>query len=632
MQASHHPPSPNCSNINIKHIPLYLWGIFHCSLSLCFLFQDSQTKPKGQGQHRTIPKSEEPPLQPERLALQVKETSVCIIESFSQSIYELELTPVMADKAKGVAKYQFGKPCPGSKEYVVMLVGATGAGKTTLINGVANYILGVEWEDNFRFKLITEEGSGNQAESQTTCITAYTIHKQEGSRFHHTLTIVDTPGFGDTKGLEFDKRLVAQIKHFFSIKGKKGIDHIHGIGFVAQASLARLTPPQRYVFDSILSIYGKDIGSNILLMTTFADGKTQPVLAAVKAARIGFHRSFKFNNSAIFTDEVSDEEGPSFEQMFWKMGMASFDRFFTELVKMPVKSLVLTKEVLEERENLESIMKSLPQQIQGILGKINSLRAEERAIEQHEADIKANRNFTFTVKEPRMEQVNIAGTGRYVTNCMKCNFTCHDDCVFADDEDKQRCIAMQGTDNCTVCPGKCFWRNHKNNDFYYEVHEVPVRKTYDDIKQRYEKALNGKTSKENIVNMIRKDVVSMYREVSVMIRRAQRILQRLDEIALHPNPLSEVAYIDLLIQSEMVQGKEGYLGRIRVLKDVRSQAVLLADVKDDKIFEDEVLQQAKTLVEREASEKFADEADHEGGKTGFVATLASMWNSLLSHN
>ena len=66
----------------------------------------------------------------------------------------------------------------------------------------------------------------------------------EPTPFPHTLTIVNTPGL---EGREHDKHLAAQIEHFFSIPGGNGIAHIHGIGFVAQASLARLTPTQRYV-------------------------------------------------------------------------------------------------------------------------------------------------------------------------------------------------------------------------------------------------------------------------------------------------------------------------------------------------------------------------------------------------
>lgn len=55
-----------------------------------------------------------------------------------------------------------------------MIVGATGAGKSTLINGITNFVYGVEWKDNFRFVIIPE--GERQENSQTKEITAYTLH------------------------------------------------------------------------------------------------------------------------------------------------------------------------------------------------------------------------------------------------------------------------------------------------------------------------------------------------------------------------------------------------------------------------------------------------------------------------
>ena len=42
-------------------------------------------------------------------------------------------------------------------EKTIMLVGATGSGKSTLVDGIANYIMGVSFEDPFRFKMVTLE-------------------------------------------------------------------------------------------------------------------------------------------------------------------------------------------------------------------------------------------------------------------------------------------------------------------------------------------------------------------------------------------------------------------------------------------------------------------------------------------
>jgi nicotinamide riboside kinase len=40
------------------------------------------------------------------------------------------------------------------REKTIMVIGATGSGKTTLVDGMINYITDVSWEDEFRFSLI----------------------------------------------------------------------------------------------------------------------------------------------------------------------------------------------------------------------------------------------------------------------------------------------------------------------------------------------------------------------------------------------------------------------------------------------------------------------------------------------
>lgn len=52
------------------------------------------------------------------------------------------------------------------KEKTILLMGATGSGKSTLVDGFVNYITGVNFEDPFRFTAVTleneEMGTDNQ--------------------------------------------------------------------------------------------------------------------------------------------------------------------------------------------------------------------------------------------------------------------------------------------------------------------------------------------------------------------------------------------------------------------------------------------------------------------------------------
>ena len=315
------------------------------------------------------------------LAMEMKAYSKCICKSKdgSPSIYMLPMVVTSKKEQEMISRCSIGEENPTAQEKVLMVMGATGAGKSTLINGLANYIMGVDWKDDFRFKVVVDayEAGKSQVRSQTRWITAYTFHQQQGSPLPYTLTIVDTPGFGDTDGLERDIAITTQVKAFFSVRGPNGIDHLDGIGFVTQSSLARLTPTQQYVYDSILSIFGKDIAKNIFLMVTFADGQKPPVVAAAEAAGIPCSDCiYKFNNSALFAPNDPGDDEENFDKMFWKMGYVSFKKFFTDFYRAVSVSLQLTREVLSEREHLQVILNGLKPQINKGLGQLDEMQQE----------------------------------------------------------------------------------------------------------------------------------------------------------------------------------------------------------------------------------------------------------------
>jgi energy-coupling factor transporter ATP-binding protein EcfA2 len=492
-----------------------------------------------------------------------------------------------ADGRKGGAGQQKGR----IQHRTILVMGATGSGKTTLINGMINYIFNVEWEDTFRFQLIQEQTAGrSQVDSQTSRITAYDIHHAEGFRVPYSLTIVDTPGYGDTKGLVRDQEITEMVRKFF--EDKDGIQELDVIGFVAQASLPRLTPTQIYIFDSVLSIFGNDVKENINFLLTFADSQVPPVLSAIAEAGLPYPTDpdtgeplhHKFNNSGFFcSSRESGNTVDKFNRFFWRMGMENFKRFFSVLATMKTKSLSLTKQVLEERKRLEATVDGLQPLIKIGLSKMEEMRKTKQMITNSQAQIEANENVEFEVEVTVPKKVEIPA-GQFLTNCNKCYVTCHYPCMIPNDDGKIDCAAMdhsmaRETRSCRVCPEKCIWNMHANQPYKWEYVKQKQATSSDAIKQKYETELKRKLTAEELIKVLQNDLDQNDRKVLERVKTVSSCIQRLDEIALRPNPFSTPQYIDLIIDSEQQEKRLGFKERIESLKKLRQMAVITSKVK-----------------------------------------------------
>ncbi len=458
------------------------------------------------------------------------------------------------------------------KEKVLLMVGATGAGKRTLINAMFNYIMGVEWKDEFRFKIVTEEDN-SQANSVTRGITAYTIHPMEGSAIPYVFTVIDTPGFGDTEGLSRDIFITDQIKEFFSIKPPNGIDHLDGIGFVTQSSLPQLTPTQKYIFDSIFSIFGKDVKNSFFMMISFSNGKNPPVLEAIEQAQISYDSFFKFNNSALFASNANDDGS---DEMSWNMGNKFFNNFFAKFSATNSVSLQLTNQVLQEREQLETLGKDLCLQIEKVRGIFVEIGKMKRTLEQLEVQTEQNREFEWVFPVTRERRIDLRGTGKHTLICSRCNFTCHNDC--ADGIEKKGCVSMDADGNCKVCAGKCPWHSHWRVPYKIEFTTVMEKRTCEDLIRKY-----SSSGKVEVLSKLEKVLYDLRIKVLSDMYRVRESLHRLDEIAFKPNPLTEVQYIELLIATEKREGRAGFEDRIEAFEEIKSKAKLFEKIqsKDD---------------------------------------------------
>ena len=105
------------------------------------------------------------------------------------------------------------------------------------------------------------------------------------------------------------------------------IDQVHAICFVGKSPSPRLDPPQEYILQSIVKLFGKDVVDNFVTMATFCDGGEVLIKAALEASdhfkpilKAG-HKIYNFNNSAVFVDPDAGSIAPELHQQFWSMGM-----------------------------------------------------------------------------------------------------------------------------------------------------------------------------------------------------------------------------------------------------------------------------------------------------------------------
>eukprot|EP01083_Nonionella_stella_P008972 26001_1 len=460
---------------------------------------------------------------------------------------------------------------------VILVCGKTGAGKSTLINSMMNYIYGVQYDDKFRLKLIEDVIKRSDAESCTDHISSYYIRRPRDGNIDYDLTIIDTPGFGDCRGVTKDMQTLEEFKYVFD----KILTNINGICFVVKSADNRLDAAQTYVFNNILNLWAKDVADNIFILMTFADGSAPNCIDALNKNEVlkQCKRRIKINNSAFTKNPLSDEFGlDPFDKLFWDMGMKCFAEFFQSLEQVKPKPIEKSKDVLRKRDVIQTEIHHISMYLDSMLLKQQDIMQEKRFIQKHEADINADKEVFYAVTIHKWEKEPTAS--HLITTCVRHQKSCHPECSVPN---KQDCCMMDEHGHCRIC--SCPHTEHINADYLYVLRSKQVRKSNWDSnhgsKVKHEQAKAAKTKSEVYLKRLARDMIKVENDIEYTIACIQRLRNELEKIALRPHLSTVGDYIDQLIENEQDSEYKDQ-EKIRMLKKIKQQEQVIARLQPGK--------------------------------------------------
>ena len=482
-------------------------------------------------------------------------------------------------------------------EMNILILGETGVGKSTWINAFANYIRYESLEEAKNGELIsiipssftmTDEnfneieikigGDKNESfvkgQSATQYPKAYVIRQQ-----HKIIRLLDTPGIGDTRGIEKDKENMENILTFLS-----HYNEIHGICILLKPNHARLTTMFNFCIKELLahlhksaarnivfcfthgrSTFYRPGGSIVLLKQLLSENPDVEIALSKHTMYVLDNEAFRFL-AAFHSNKINfNEQDVQDYSRSWIRSISEIARLLKHVEELKPHKIKDTLSLNDARRLILRLTKpiaEISQNIQANIGVIEKKKKEIKEDKEYEKNLSKKLKVPFielerrTLDHPRTvctsekctEVFNYKGVSQilYKTHChTRCYL--HGVPIEKLPEPKLlNCAAMGGTNSCKRCG--CHWTKHMHIN--YETYRKKTMVVDETIKKLLKSNKTEQEKKEEHIKNLEKRIEKFKDEQKIITEASATFACFLKYNAIAPYNDALAEYLNLLIKKE----------------------------------------------------------------------------------